>query len=275
MKIDEKITQEQVLQPADTQLEQTLFASDHLPPATANHIQFMEELVHIKREKEQRSKEQRFLFFNIGMTVSLLLVTLIINWEFKGDQDLVDLGQLAADVEEIIEIPISKQPPPPPPQKVPEAFVIEAVSDEELVEDLDIDLDVEISVNDETTQYEYIAPDVEEVQEEVVEEVFTVVETFPEPVGGYDAFNRYVAESLRYPKAASRLNVSGRVFVKFVVEKDGSLTDAVVVKGIGAGCDEEALRVINNAPKWNPGKQRGQPVRVSRIIPIRFVLMTN
>jgi protein TonB len=82
----------------------------------------------------------------------------------------------------------------------------------------------------------------------------------------------YVSENLKYPVKASRMDIQGRVFVQFVVEKDGSLTDIQVVKGIGAGCDEEAVRVIKNAPRWEPGKQRGRPVRVKMILPIVFKL---
>ena len=68
------------------------------------------------------------------------------------------------------------------------------------------------------------------------------------------------------------MGIEGRVFMSFVVEKDGSLTDIVVMEGIGAGCDEESIRVLKNAPKWNPGKQRGVPVRVRYSFPIIFRL---
>ena len=227
----------------------------------------------MKRERDRSSKEQRILYLNVGMVISVLLVITVINWNFVEDQGLVELGQLKDDAEEIIEIPISRQPPPPPPAKIPEVFVIKVVPDEEIVEEIELNLDVEIGANEVSEQFEY-TPIMEE-EKEVVEEIFTIVETAPEPVGGYAAFHKYIAESLKYPTAAERLNVSGKVFVKFVVEKDGSLTDLEVVKGIGAGCDEEAVRVIAGAPKWNPGKQRGQPVRVSKIIPIRFILVTN
>jgi protein TonB len=111
-----------------------------------------------------------------------------------------------------------------------------------------------------------------EVHEEKAEEIFTIVEQQPEPIGGFTAFYTYVGENLKYPRLAQRGNIQGRVYIQFVVEKDGSLTDIKTIKGIGGGCDEEACRIIGNAPKWNPGKQRGRPVRVIMVIPILFKL---
>lgn len=76
-----------------------------------------------------------------------------------------------------------------------------------------------------------------------------------------------------YPHRAQRMGIEGWVFVEFVVERDGSLTDIKVVKGIGGGCDDEAIRVISQAPKWNAGKQRGRSVRVRMVMPIMFKLL--
>lgn len=72
---------------------------------------------------------------------------------------------------------------------------------------------------------------------------------------------------------ALTLNIEGRVFVQFVVGKDGSLTDVTVIRGIGGGCDEEAIRVLKGAPGWKPGKQRGKPVRVKMVLPITFKII--
>jgi protein TonB len=88
------------------------------------------------------------------------------------------------------------------------------------------------------------------------------------------AFYDYVSKNLKYPPKAARMGIEGRVFVEFIVERDGSLTDINVAKGIGGGCDEEAVRVIAEAPNWSPGKQRGRAVRVRMIMPIVFKLLT-
>ena len=101
---------------------------------------------------------------------------------------------------------------------------------------------------------------------------FSVVENNPEFPGGEDALYKYLAENIRYPEQAKKENVQGRVFVRFVVDKDGSVVNSEVLRGIGNGCDEEALRVVNAMPKWTPGKQRGKAVRVWYNLPIIFKL---
>ena len=101
---------------------------------------------------------------------------------------------------------------------------------------------------------------------------FSVVENNPEFPGGEDALYKYLAENIRYPEQAKKEKVQGRVFVRFVVDKDGSVVKSEVLRGIGNGCDEEALRVVNAMPKWTPGKQRGKPVNVQYVIPVNFKL---
>lgn len=226
-----------------------------------------ESLLQIKTERAKYEQSMIPLYRNIGFTISFLLVILIFNWNFQVTE-IVDLGEIDLAAEEIIDIPLSEQQPPPPP-KQPESFNIVEVENTEELEEIDLKIDVEVN---EQTALEEI-PIVEfEAEEEKVEEVFTIVEELPEPIGGEKAFLQYLADNLEYPRTAARLGVTGRVFLKFVVEKDGSLTDIQVMKGIGAGCDEEAVRVLASAPKWKPGKQRGVPVRVYKIIPIYFLL---
>lgn len=104
------------------------------------------------------------------------------------------------------------------------------------------------------------------------EQIFTTVEQQPEFPGGVSQMYKYIGENIKYPSAAQRANVSGKVFVKFVVEKDGSIGDISVLKGIGFGCDEEATRVIKSMPKWSPGRQNGRNVRVYFTMPISFRL---
>ena len=104
------------------------------------------------------------------------------------------------------------------------------------------------------------------------EEIFTAVEQNPEFPGGTSEMYKYLGQNIKYPAAAQRANVSGRVFVKFVVEKDGSIGKVEVLKGIGFGCDEEAIRVIKSMPKWNPGRQNGKNVRVFYNMPVVYKL---
>ncbi len=103
-------------------------------------------------------------------------------------------------------------------------------------------------------------------------DVFTVVEEMPEYVGGMDAMITYLSSSVNYPKEAKENDVQGKVIVNFIVDTDGSVTDANIKRGIGSGCDEEALRVVSSMPNWIPGKQRGEAVKVSYNLPINFKL---
>ncbi len=104
------------------------------------------------------------------------------------------------------------------------------------------------------------------------EEIFTAVEQNPEFPGGQSEMYKFINSNIKYPSAAQRANISGRVFVKFVVERDGSIGAVEVLKGIGFGCDEEAIRVIKSMPKWNPGKQNGKAVRVYYNMPVFYQL---
>ena len=108
----------------------------------------------------------------------------------------------------------------------------------------------------------------EEIVEDAVVDVY-VLEKEPE---GRAQFYEYISKHLRYPKAAQQSGVEGKVFVQFVIDKDGSITEVKVIKGLGFGLDEEAIRIIQKAPKWTPAKQRGKPVRVRMALPIMFKL---
>jgi protein TonB len=87
---------------------------------------------------------------------------------------------------------------------------------------------------------------------------------------GEKALYEYIKNNVNYSELAIKTNIEGTVYVEFVVEKDGSISDVKVLRGIGGGCDEEAVRVVKSMPKWKPGKQRGQPVRVYYTLPIDF-----
>ncbi len=228
----------------------------------------LKELIDVKRERSDAVRLKSKMYSFLGLSLSLLICYFAINWKTYDRIGLVDLGTLDAEFEDLMEIPISEQPPPPPPKEIITPQITE-VPDEEVVEDIEFDLDVEM-VEEESVLDHNI--DFTEEPEEKVEEIFIIVEQYPEPVGGMEAFYTFIGENIKYPVQARRLNVQGMVFLQFVVEKDGSLTDIKVVKGIGAGCDEEAVRVLSNVPKWKPGKQRGRFVRVKLTIPIRFVL---
>lgn len=102
-------------------------------------------------------------------------------------------------------------------------------------------------------------------------EVYTAVEEVPEFPGGAKAMYQYLASQIRFPKEAIENNVSGRVFLQFVVRKDGSIGDVEIIKGIGYGCDAEAVRVVKSMPNWKPGREKGVPVNVKYTLPVAFL----
>jgi len=112
----------------------------------------------------------------------------------------------------------------------------------------------------------------EPIVEEKEAEVFEFVEIMPEFPGGLEAFNAYLGENLKYPQIAKEAQIQGRVYVSFVIEKDGAITNIEVLRGVHPALDEEAVRVISRMPAWNPGRQNQREVRVKFTLPISFVL---
>ncbi|MBX2955698.1 MAG: TonB family protein [Cyclobacteriaceae bacterium] len=104
------------------------------------------------------------------------------------------------------------------------------------------------------------------------DQIFLVVEESARPVGGMQEFYNHVGRVMTYPKEARRMGIQGKVFVEFVINKDGSISDVKAIKGIGGGCDEEAVRAVKTAPPWIPGKQKGNPIRQRYVVPITFAI---
>jgi periplasmic protein TonB len=207
------------------------------------------------------------LFFNVGLVLSLLIIITAFEWRSFDDGSLVDLGQVSDDFEEMIEVPPTDIPPPPPP-KIQQPEIIEVPDEEEIEDEIKVEFDVEITDN--TVIEELIISDAPE--EEDYDQIFLVVEESATPKGGMAAFYAYVQNKMKYPAQARRMGIEGKVFVEFVVNKDGTISDVKYIRGIGAGCDEEAVRVIQSAPPWNPGKQRGKAVKQRMVLPIQFQL---
>ncbi len=210
------------------------------------------------------------LFFNIGLVVSLIIAVMAFEYKKHDENDLGDLGRSQNEFEEVMEVPPTEQPPPPPP-KIQQPQIIEVPDDKEIEEEIEINMDNEIT---EDTKVEVIAIQPQEVEKEDPNEIFLVVEESAAPVGGISAFYEYVGKKMagKYPAQARRMGIEGKVFVEFVINKDGSIVDVRAMKGIGAGCDELAVKVVQESPKWKPGKQRGKPVRQKMVLPITFRL---
>lgn len=237
------------------------------------------ELRHLYNKYTTRALIIGILLFSLAISTPLILS--MFNFGSNDDEEIVDvnLTMLAPP-------PIDpNQPPPPPPPKIEMPKLAATVKflppkvedDEKVIEEVPTQEDLkEAVISNETKEGEKSEVDVIEevapVIEEKAEEVFLVVEEMPEFEGGMAAMQKFIAKSIVYPRQASQMGTEGRVIVSFVINANGEVQNPEVVKGIGGGCDEEALRVIKMMPKWKAGKQNGRSVKVKFTVPIKFTL---
>lgn len=253
------------------------------------HVESLEEMVFKNRNKEYgsyvlRKKYRKYVLisllfglFLLGTAVAYPLITSYLN-----RKNLIMEKEKTVSVE-LLNRPQEEAPPPPPPPPPPEQLVQKVkFTAPVVVEDTNVESDfgkqdvLAAKTNTEVPSEEPEIKVVEEkpqvIEQKAPEEIFTVVEEQPQYPGGEAARLQYLQQNIKYPEEAKELGIQGRVFVTFVVEVDGSITDVKVLRGIGGGCDQEAIRVVQNMPKWIPGKQRGVPVRVQFNLPIKFTL---
>ena len=220
-----------------------------------------------KKSPKANLENKKLMFIQIGLIISLAVAWLVFEIKSYDKREFGDIGRTVEVVEEEM-VEITKQEQKPQPVEVPKQTTqIQVVEDDVEVEDVEINAEVD---QNEVIE-EYVAPEVEE--EEVVEaEIFTIVEEMPDFPGGVAKLQEYLIKNIKYPQMARESGIQGRVFVNFVVEPDGHVSNVNVMRSLGGGCDEEAIRVVKAMPKWKPGKQRGKPVRVSYILPVNFKL---
>ncbi|MBK9176255.1 MAG: energy transducer TonB [Flavobacteriales bacterium] len=218
----------------------------------------------LKKNPEVDLEKRKGSFLLIGLLTAFALTLVAFEWttfEKRGE----GLGQLNLDLLEEEVIPPSATPPPPPPPPPAPSTVLEIVDDEEEVIEEEV-VDTEVKEN---TEVEAPARREEEAEEE---QIFTIVEEQPAFPGGVEEMYKYLGKAVKYPEMAKDAGISGTVYVTFEVDKEGNIKDVKVLRGIGGGCDEEAIRVVKAMPKWKPGKQRGKAVRVQFNLPIKFTL---
>ena len=216
------------------------------------------------------------LYFAIGLCLVLFLSWKMVEYK-TYEKESVDIGMLTVDDDDEEEVPLTEQlktPPPPPPPPAPQ--IIEVVEDEEDVEETVIE-------STETTQEEVIE-EVEVLEEEVdVDVPFAIIEDVPLFPGCerikkserrkcfQEKLDKHVLKNFRYPEIAQEMGVQGRVFVTFVIDRDGTIT-GIRTRGPDKNLEKEAARIIGKLPNMTPGKQRGRAVRVPFSYPINFRL---
>ena len=220
----------------------------------------------IKKSPKADLQNKRGLLLEIGLAISLLAVVVAFSLapsEKRIEELDLNLGPIE---EEITEITRQDQKPPEPPKKVE----IKVLSDiiEVMKNDTKISTEINFDEFDEDTNIE-----IAEVEEEEIEDnpVFVIVEDMPKVQGGdLNTFRNWVQKQVKYPTIALENGITGRVVLTFVVEKDGSLTNIEVLQTPDRSLAEEATRVLKQSPKWTPGKQRNQAVRVKYTLPVEF-----
>ncbi len=220
----------------------------------------------LKKSPKANLEKNRVVLIQIGLVIVLACVLLAFEWKSFDKTDFYPDNILPEEGLEEIVMNTQQKPPPPPPKQ--QTFELNIVEDDIEIED-DFEIDSEV---DETTEIEeYIAP---EIDEDPIGEstIFLVVEHQPEFPGGEAGRKKFLQDNMKYPRIALESGIEGTVYINFVVEPDGSISNLVMRRGIGGGCDEEALRVVKLMPKWIPGKQRGKAVRVNFNMPLKFIL---
>lgn len=250
------------------------YQDKHVSPASAGTVRFnyllTPKLMRIMEPKKNPVVDvhrYRGTLFSVGLITSLILVLMALQWKTK------------------VKTKTFRRYDPSPPELVYQVLPTDHLYAEQKVkpvtnpvnfievknEDLTSTEDIVIEepiVNEPVTMVE---PVVEIPDETVSNEPWIVVEEMPQPENGYQDLYDLIRREMQYPAKARRAGIEGKVFVQFVISEDGSISQQKIIKGIGAGCDEEAIRVMSLS-KWKPGKQRGRPVKVRMVLPIHFKL---
>lgn len=227
----------------------------------------------IKKTEKASMENKRFLFTEIGMVIALLIVWGAFSYTSREKKvATLEADQTVVEVEDMV--PITEETPPPP-EAAPK---IPILSDQiDIVDDnIKVDDSMFQNIEDSNEGFEimdYIesAPEEETIEEEAIP--FQLVEEKPSFNGGdANEFSKWVNSRLEYPEIAKENGVQGRVTLQFTVEKDGSVTNVKVVRGVDPSLDKEAVKVVSSSPKWTPGKQRDRAVRVTYTFPVIFQL---
>jgi protein TonB len=220
--------------------------------------------------KKSNLENKRTVFFQIGLVITLSIVLLAFEWTtVRTNRNILTAWDGVATDEEMAEITIHKEKKPPMPVPKITPIIIPVDNDA-------IDMDDDPFVDAEPKKGDYNdlnreIPDIIEIEPED-EIVHVYVQISPEFPGGEPALFQYLAANLKYTKMAKEIGLQGKMLVSFVVWKDGTIGDIKIIRGLGAGLDEEAIRVIQSMPRWKPGNQNGRNVNVEFNMPVQFKL---
>jgi len=227
----------------------------------------------MSKNKSFRKKleEKRTLFFQIGLSISLLITFAAFEWrtEYSFERDIsFSFGDESITFEEIIPITIrkEKEPLPPPPKPLKKSFTINVVKEP-------VTIINPAPIPDPDPVLAFVEPKPEPVYVEPPLPVMLSAEVMPMFPGGENALIKYLGDNINYPAKARENKISGLVYLQLTVDEKGNVVNVQVLRGVGGGCEAEAMRVISAMPKWEPGRQGGKAVPVRLTVPIRFTLM--
>lgn len=226
-----------------------------------------------KKSNRANLENKKILFFELGLICALTLTLVAFEWtSVVRKTDLSKLLIKENIIQEDAIVVLKKEVEMPKPKPI--TFLFKTVSND-TKETGDINFTPEDNVDDPVIytedKYNVKPKDEENIDDEII--LISVLEELPSFTGGDNAYFQFLSENIKYPKLAKESNISGTVYVSFVVEKNGSISNVKLVKGIGGGCDEVAIETIKKMPNWNPGKQRLRPVRVELVMPVKFSLI--
>lgn len=223
-----------------------------------------------KKNKSVDLETRKSTHFLLGLVVVLALTLITFDWSTTERKENI-FATLTEEVIEEEQMPITEELEPEPiaPPEVNVTDIFEIV-------DNDVKIEHEILFSDlvtEETQVQMYTWNPVVAEEEKADDVFIIVEDMPQFRGGtVDRFSTWVKERVKYPQIAQENGIQGKVFIEFIVEPDGSVSNVKVARGVDKSLDDEAVRVVSSSPKWTPGKQRGSPVRVRFTITVNFQL---
>jgi len=227
----------------------------------------------MKKKKTEKANLEKKVGFHLLIGIAISLSLILISFEWASTPSSINDNEIAQSIQfedEMMQITRREEPKPEPkPEQPPVAEVLDIVDDDIVIDD-EFDFDMEVDNN---TEYDFIITedDVEVIIEE--DTPFIIVSQMPKFQGGdLTTFWKYCQDHTIYPEIAAENGVSGTVTVQFVVNKQGYVVNAVILRSVDPALDKEALRVINSSPQWEPGNNRGMPASVMMNLPIKFIL---
>lgn len=231
-------------------------------------INFKSIIMDNKKHKKKNLESYRTLFFQLGLLLTLGFVLFAFEWKSYDSHDDYLSNQMTEIIDEDVIIITKREEPKKPELQNTNLKLV----DDSKTDTKDLKINVEDNQYTAVPKYVHIKKNVFEDPSLEDNTVHLIVEDMPLFPGGEEAMMKYLAKNIKYPRIAKETGIQGTVYIVFVVEKNGTVSNANVHRGIGGGCDDEALRVVNNMPVWKAGSQQGRPVRVQFNLPIHFHL---